>query len=80
MLELDALDAVYGQVTDTVTGLGAADLMLPGRCGGWVAGDVLYHQLMDDRLPVFVQPGPPDIRLMPFWPPGKPIHSAVGLM
>jgi uncharacterized protein (TIGR03083 family) len=71
VLELDALDAVYGQLTDTVTGLGAAELMLPSRCGGWVAGDVLYHQLMDARraLRTFASPdpGPADRDDVTYW-------------
>ena len=68
---LDALDAVYGQLTETVTGLGAAELMLPSRCAGWVAGDVLYHQLMDARraLRTFASPdpGPADRDDVTYW-------------
>jgi uncharacterized protein (TIGR03083 family) len=68
---LDALDAAYGQLTDTVTGLGAAELMLPSRCAGWVAGDVLYHQLMDARraLRTFASPdpGPADRDDVTYW-------------
>jgi uncharacterized protein (TIGR03083 family) len=68
---LDALDAVYGQLTDTVRELGAAELMLPSRCAGWVAGDVLYHQLMDARraLRTFASPdpGPADRDDVTYW-------------
>jgi Mycothiol maleylpyruvate isomerase N-terminal domain len=68
---LDALDAVYGQLTETVTRLGAAELMLPSRCAGWVAGDVLYHQLMDARraLRTFASPdpGPADRDDVTYW-------------
>lgn len=57
---LGALDAVYGQLTDTVSRLGGAELMLPSRCAGWAAGDVLYHQLLDARraLRTFASPDP----------------------
>src|ERR1700751_1372110 len=68
---LDALDAAYQQLTDTVTGLGEAELMLPSRCAGWVAGDVLYHQLLDARraLRTFASPnsGPADRDDVTYW-------------
>ena len=44
---LDALDRGYQAVTDVVTGLGEAGLMLPSGCAGWAVTDVLYHQLLD---------------------------------
>ena len=44
---LDALDSGYQKVTDVVTGLGEAELMLPSGCGGWAVTDVLFHQLLD---------------------------------
>jgi hypothetical protein len=46
---LDALDAVYRNLTAVTGGLGEADLMLPSRCAGWTIGDVLFHQLPDAR-------------------------------
>jgi uncharacterized protein (TIGR03083 family) len=68
---LDALDAAYGQLTETVRGLGAAELMLPSRCAGWAAGDVLYHQLTDARraLRTFASPdpGPADCDDVTYW-------------
>jgi len=68
---LDALDAAYGQLTGTVTGLGAAGLMRPSRCAGWAAGDVLYHQLTDARraLRTFASPdpGPADCDDVTYW-------------
>ena len=44
---LDALDTGYRRVTDVVTGLSEAELMLPSGCAGWAVTDVLYHQLLD---------------------------------
>ena len=44
---LDALETGYQNVTDVVTGLSEADLMLPSGCAGWAVTDVLYHQLLD---------------------------------
>ncbi len=68
---LDALDVVYQQLTDTVTGLDGTELMLPSRCAGWVAGDVLYHQLLDARraLRTFASPdpGPADRDDVTYW-------------
>ena len=43
---LDALAAGYRKVTDVVTGLSEAELMLPSGWG-WAVTDVLYHQLLD---------------------------------
>jgi Mycothiol maleylpyruvate isomerase N-terminal domain len=45
----DALAAVYGNITAATGGLGEAALMMATRCTGWVAGDLLYHQLLDAR-------------------------------
>ena len=77
---LDALDAVYGQLTETVTGLGGAELMLPSRCAGWAAGDVLYHQLMDARraLRTFASPdpGPADCDDVTYWQDYAPRDDA----
>jgi hypothetical protein len=36
---LDALDAVYGNVTAVAGGLGEPDLMRPSRCAGWAVAD-----------------------------------------
>jgi hypothetical protein len=68
---LDALDAVYGKVTDAVNGLGDADMMRPSRCAGWAVADVLYHQLLDARraLRTFATPsaGPADRDDVSYW-------------
>src|SRR5712691_6490969 len=55
---LDALDAVYRNVTAVTGGLGEADLMRPSRCAGWAVADVLYHELLDARraLRTFASP------------------------
>ena len=55
---LDALDAVYQNVTAVAGGLGEADLMRPSRCAGWAVADVLYHELLDARraLRTFASP------------------------
>jgi uncharacterized protein (TIGR03083 family) len=68
---LDALDAVYEKVTAAVSGLSAADLMLPSRCAGWAVADVLYHELLDARraLRTFATPaaGPADCDDVSYW-------------
>jgi hypothetical protein len=46
---VDALGAIYGDITEHVSGLGPAALLRPSRCAGWTVGDVLYHQLLDAR-------------------------------
>jgi uncharacterized protein (TIGR03083 family) len=65
------LDATYGQISDTVSVLGPADLLRPSRCAGWTVGDVLYHQLLDARraLVTFASPadGEPDVDDVTYW-------------
>ena len=82
---LDALDAVYQNVTAAVGGLGEADLMLPSRCAGWAVADVLYHELLDARraLRTFATPatGPADRDDVSYWrdyAPGAGEDSAPG--
>jgi len=82
---LDALDAVYQNVTAAVGGLGEADLMLPSRCAGWAVADVLYHELLDARraLRTFATPaaGPADRDDVSYWrdyAPGTGEDSAPG--
>ena len=68
---LDALDAVYGNVTAVAGGLGEADLMRPSRCAGWAVADVLYHELLDTRraLRTFASPvdQAPDCDDVSYW-------------
>jgi mycothiol maleylpyruvate isomerase-like protein len=68
---LDALDAVYRNVTAAAGGLGEADLMRPSRCTGWAVADVLYHELLDARraLRTFASPAdrPPDRDDVSYW-------------
>jgi mycothiol maleylpyruvate isomerase-like protein len=68
---LDALDAVYRNVTAVAGGLGDADLMRPSRCAGWAVADVLYHELLDARraLRTFASPAdrPPDCDDVSYW-------------
>ena len=68
---LDALDAVYQNVTAVAGGLGEADLMRPSRCAGWAVADVLYHELLDARraLRTFASPAdrPPDRDDVSYW-------------
>ena len=68
---LDALDAVYGNVTAVAGGLGEPDLMRPSRCAGWAVADVLYHELLDARraLRTFASPAdqPPDCDDVSYW-------------
>jgi uncharacterized protein (TIGR03083 family) len=68
---LDALDAVYQNVTAVAGGLGEADLMRPSRCAGWAVADVLYHELLDARraLRTFASPAdrPPDCDDVSYW-------------
>jgi uncharacterized protein (TIGR03083 family) len=68
---LDALDAVYQNVTALTGGLGEADLMRPSRCAGWAVADVLYHQLLDARraLRTFASPSdtPADRDDVSYW-------------
>ena len=68
---LDALDAVYRNVTAVAGGLGEADLMRPSRCAGWAVADVLYHELLDARraLRTFASPAdrPPDRGDVSYW-------------
>lgn len=81
---LDALDAVYQNVTAVAGGLGEADLMRPSRCAGWAVADVLYHELLDARraLRTFASPadGPPDRDDVSYWtdyaPDGDPADHA----
>jgi Mycothiol maleylpyruvate isomerase N-terminal domain len=68
---LDAVDAVYRNVTAVTGGLGEADLMRPSRCAGWAVADVLYHELLDARraLRTFASPAdrPPDRDYVSYW-------------
>ena len=68
---LDALDAVYRNVSAVAGGLGEADLMRPSRCAGWAVADVLYHELLDARraLRTFASPAdrPPDCDDVSYW-------------
>jgi hypothetical protein len=82
---LDALDAVYRNVTVVAGGLGEADLMRPSRCAGWAVADVLYHELLDARraLRTFASPAdrPPDCDDVSYWTdyaPGGDGSSADG--
>ena len=59
--------------------------MTATRCTGWVAGDLLYHQLLDARraLRTFASPaaGPADTGDVSYWLPYSPRsgdHSALG--
>ncbi|HWG65628.1 MAG TPA: maleylpyruvate isomerase N-terminal domain-containing protein [Streptosporangiaceae bacterium] len=68
---IDALAAVYQQLTDTAGSLTETQMMLPTRCAGWAVSDVLYHQLLDARraLRAFATPGegPPDRDDTSYW-------------
>lgn len=68
---LDALDEVYGRITDVTRGLTDTGLMRPSRCAGWAVADVLYHLLLDARraLRTFATPaaGPPDTDGVSYW-------------
>ncbi len=77
---LDALDAVYQNVTTVAGALGEADLMRPTRCAGWAVADVLYHELLDARraLRTFASPasGPPDCDDVSYWTDYAPDGAA----
>ncbi len=77
---LDALDAVYRNVTAVAGGLDEADLMRPSRCAGWAVADVLYHELLDARraLRTFASPAdqPPDCDDVSYWTDYAPGGSA----
>ena len=79
---LDALDAVYRNVTAVAGGLGEADLMRPSRCAGWAVADVLYHELLDARraLRTFASPAdrPPDCDDVSYWTGYAPGGDASG--
>ena len=79
---LDALDAVYQNVTALAGALGEADLMRPTRCAGWAVADVLYHELLDARraLRTFASPadGPPDCDDVSYWTDYAPSAAARG--
>jgi Mycothiol maleylpyruvate isomerase N-terminal domain len=79
---LDALDAGYRNVTDVVTGLGEAELMLPSGCAGWAVTDVLYHQLLDAQraLVAFATPvtEPADRDDVTYWAAFAPQDGAAG--
>ena len=82
---VDALAAVYGNMTAVADGLGEAEFMLPTRCAGWVTGDLLYHQLLDARraLRTFASPaaGPADADDVSYWRKYSPRggeHEALG--
>lgn len=73
----DALAGGYGKLTAVADQLSETDMMLPSRCAGWAAGDVLYHQLLDARraLRTLASPsgGPADVDDISYWrgyPPG----------
>ena len=76
---LDALDAVYRNVTAVAGGLDEADLMRPSRCAGWAVADVLYHELLDARraLRTFASPAhqPPDCDDVSYWTDYAPSGS-----
>jgi Mycothiol maleylpyruvate isomerase N-terminal domain len=81
----DALVAVYGNITAVAGSLGEAALMTATRCAGWVAGDLLYHQLLDARraLRTFASPadGPADVDDVTYWrsySPRSTEHEALG--
>jgi uncharacterized protein (TIGR03083 family) len=73
---IDALAAVYQNMTIAIEKLSEAELMRPSRCAGWSAGDVLYHQLLDARraLRTFASPSadPPDTDDVSYWRPFSP--------
>jgi hypothetical protein len=79
---LDALETGYQNVTDVVTGLSEADLMLPSGCAGWAVTDVLYHQLLDAQraLVAFATPvtGPADRDDVSYWAAFAPKDGAAG--
>src|SRR5215472_1219466 len=79
---LDALDAVYRNVTAVAGGLGEADLMRPSRCAGWAVADVLYHELLDARraLRTFASPvdQPPDCDDVSYWTGYAPAGDTQG--
>lgn len=79
---LDALDTGYRNVTDVVTGLGEAELMLPSGCAGWAVTDVLYHQLLDAQraLVAFATPvtEPADRDDVTYWAAFAPRDDAAG--
>lgn len=80
---MDALEAMYGAVTEVADALSDDDLMRPSRCAGWAVGDVLFHLLLDARraLCTFVSPSdqPPDVDAVTYWqafqPGGSPSHA-----
>jgi hypothetical protein len=79
---LDALDAVYENLTVVAGRLGDADMMRPSRCAGWAVADVLYHQLLDARraLRTFASPadGPPDCNDVSYWADYAPGGAGAG--
>ena len=79
---LDALDTGYRNVTDVVSGLGEAELMLPSGCAGWAVTDVLYHQLLDAQraLVAFATPvtEPADRDDVTYWAAFAPRDGAAG--
>ena len=79
---LDALEAVYQNVTAVAGGLGEAGLMRPSRCAGWAVADVLYHELLDARraLRTFASPAdpPPDCDDVSYWTDYAPGDGASG--
>ena len=79
---LDALAAGYRKVTDVVTGLSEAELMLPSGCAGWAVTDVLYHQLLDAQraLVAFATPvpGPADRDDVTYWAAFAPQDGEAG--
>jgi hypothetical protein len=79
---LDALDSGYQKVTDVVTGLGEAELMLPSGCAGWAVTDVLFHQLLDAQraLVAFATPvtEPADRDDVTYWAEFAPQAGGAG--
>lgn len=73
---VNALVAVYGNITRSVEGLRDAQLIRPSRCAGWTVGDVVYHVLLDARraLRTFVTPATtdPDCDDVTYWQPFAP--------
>ncbi len=79
---LDALETGYRNVTDVVTGLSEAGLMLPSGCAGWAVTDVLYHQLLDAQraLVAFATPvtEPADRDDVSYWAAFAPESGEAG--
>lgn len=79
---LDALEAVYQNITAVADRLSEADLMRPSRCAGWAVTDVLYHQLLDARraLRTLASPAqePADVDAVTYWQAYQPQRDNTG--